>query len=63
MSLVLGKHTCLHFFPSTFCQGPEVPINNLPNGVPPSDRSITNLDLSTKVQQQLLILMSSLHLV
>lgn len=63
MSLVLGKHTCLHFCPSTFCQGPEAPINNLPKGVPSSDRRDYDLDLSTKVQQQLVILMSNLDLV
>lgn len=62
-SLGLVKHTCLHFCPSTFCQGPEAPINNLPKGVPPSDRRDHNLDLNTKVPQQLVILMSHLDLV
>lgn len=60
MCLVVVKHTCLHLFPSTFCQGPEAPIHNLPKGVPPPDRQDYNLDPSTKAQQQLLILMSNL---
>lgn len=60
MGLVVVKHTCLHFFPSTFCQGPEAPIHDLPKGVTPPDKKDYNLDPSTKAQQQFLILMSNL---
>lgn len=59
MGLVVVKHTCLHFFFSTFCQGAEAPIHDLPKGVPPPDRKDCSLDPSTKAQQQLFILMTN----